>query len=58
MPTCTHIWYQDWVCSDCCQGDRCNYYIIVIYALQAFKLVSQNPVNLLLPQGMVKKSAP
>ncbi|XP_014368071.2 uncharacterized protein LOC106718497 [Papilio machaon] len=28
MPTCTHIWYQDWVCSDCCQGDRCNYYII------------------------------
>lgn len=29
MPTCTHIWYQDWVCSDCCQGDRCNYYIIV-----------------------------
>ncbi|CAK1552165.1 unnamed protein product [Leptosia nina] len=28
MPLCTHIWYQDWVCSDCCQGDRCNYYII------------------------------
>ncbi|KAI8435154.1 hypothetical protein MSG28_003528 [Choristoneura fumiferana] len=28
MPTCTHIWYQDWECSDCCQGDRCNYYII------------------------------
>lgn len=29
MPLCTHIWYQDWICSDCCQGDRCNYYIIV-----------------------------
>lgn len=29
MPLCTHIWYLDWVCSDCCQGDRCNYYIIV-----------------------------
>lgn len=29
MPVCTHIWYEDWVCSDCCQGDRCNYYIIV-----------------------------
>ncbi|XP_045490975.1 uncharacterized protein LOC123690898 [Colias croceus] len=28
MPLCTHIWYQDWTCSDCCQGDRCNYYII------------------------------
>lgn len=29
MPLCTHIWYQDWICSDCCRGDRCNYYIIV-----------------------------
>ncbi|XP_038215921.1 uncharacterized protein LOC119835266 [Zerene cesonia] len=28
MPLCTHIWYQDWTCSDCCQGDRCNYFII------------------------------
>lgn len=28
MEFCTHIWYQDWACSDCCQGDRCNYYII------------------------------
>lgn len=31
MPLCTHIWYQDWMCSDCCQGDRCNYYIIVSF---------------------------
>lgn len=29
MPYCTHIWYEDWSCSDCCQGDRCNYYVIV-----------------------------
>jgi len=29
MPDCTHIWYQDWKCSSCCQGDRCNYYVIV-----------------------------
>jgi hypothetical protein len=29
MPDCSHIWYQDWKCSECCQGDRCNYYIIV-----------------------------
>lgn len=28
MSTCTHIWYLDWKCSECCQGDRCNYYII------------------------------
>ncbi|VVC92458.1 uncharacterized protein LOC126966555 [Leptidea sinapis] len=28
MPLCTHIWYLDWKCSDCCRGDRCNYYII------------------------------
>ncbi|XP_012282667.1 CD59 glycoprotein [Orussus abietinus] len=28
MPDCTHIWYQDWKCSECCKGDRCNYYII------------------------------
>lgn len=29
MRYCTHIWYEDWTCSECCQGDRCNYYIIV-----------------------------
>lgn len=29
MPYCTHIWYEDWTCSECCQGDRCNYFIIV-----------------------------
>ncbi|CAD7090130.1 unnamed protein product [Hermetia illucens] len=28
MPYCTHIWYEDWTCSECCRGDRCNYYII------------------------------
>lgn len=31
MRLCTHIWYQDWKCSECCKGDRCNYYIIVRY---------------------------
>lgn len=29
MRYCTHIWYEDWICSECCQGDRCNYYVIV-----------------------------
>ncbi|XP_055626941.1 uncharacterized protein LOC129768991 [Toxorhynchites rutilus septentrionalis] len=28
MPFCTHIWYNDWACSECCLGDRCNYYVI------------------------------
>ncbi|XP_029042739.1 phospholipase A2 inhibitor and Ly6/PLAUR domain-containing protein [Osmia bicornis bicornis] len=28
MDDCTYIWYQDWQCSDCCQGDKCNYYAI------------------------------
>ncbi|XP_052862432.1 uncharacterized protein LOC128269106 [Anopheles cruzii] len=28
MPYCTHIWYEDWTCSACCLGDRCNYYVI------------------------------
>ncbi|XP_059490555.1 uncharacterized protein LOC132205494 [Neocloeon triangulifer] len=29
MPFCTHIWYEDWKCAECCQGDRCNYYVIL-----------------------------
>jgi hypothetical protein len=31
MPLCSHIWYEDWKCSECCQGDRCNYYVIVSF---------------------------
>merc|ERR1712218_186509 len=27
MPLCHYIWYEDWKCAECCQGDRCNYYI-------------------------------
>ena len=29
MPLCHYIWYEDWKCAECCQGDRCNYYITV-----------------------------
>ncbi|XP_046992442.1 uncharacterized protein LOC124604528 [Schistocerca americana] len=29
MPYCTHIWYQDWRCAECCQGDRCNFYVFL-----------------------------
>ncbi|XP_003746440.1 uncharacterized protein LOC100901649 [Galendromus occidentalis] len=24
---CDRIWYNDWECSECCTGDRCNYYV-------------------------------
>ena len=23
--------YEDWKCAECCQGDRCNYYVTVRY---------------------------
>lgn len=26
---CHRIWYEDWKCAECCQGDRCNYYAFV-----------------------------
>ena len=29
LPLCTRISYEDWRCTSCCKGDRCNYYIIV-----------------------------
>lgn len=38
MPLCTHIWYEDWKCSECCKGDRCNYYIIVSIIKNLVKL--------------------
>ncbi|XP_018800603.1 PREDICTED: uncharacterized protein LOC108976138 [Bactrocera latifrons] len=28
MQYCTHIWYEDWWCYECCVGDRCNYFVI------------------------------
>jgi len=27
MELCHYIWYEDWKCTECCQGDRCNYYV-------------------------------
>ena len=29
LPYCERIWYLDWRCSECCQGDRCNYFVTV-----------------------------
>ena len=27
--SCMRDWYRDWRCTECCQGDRCNYYVTV-----------------------------
>lgn len=24
---CDRIWYNDWNCTTCCSGDKCNYYV-------------------------------
>ncbi|BFZ15371.1 hypothetical protein BsWGS_18410 [Bradybaena similaris] len=24
---CMRDWYRDWACYECCQGDRCNFYV-------------------------------
>lgn len=37
LPFCTHIGYEDWICSDCCKGDRCNYYVVVSDIFAFFK---------------------
>jgi len=29
MSYCHRIWYEDWKCAECCQGDRCNYFIMM-----------------------------
>jgi len=49
---CDRIWYNDWECVECCNGDRCNYYItlasnhlnpqiitIIVSILMAFLLI-------------------
>ena len=25
--TCDRIWYNDWNCTTCCSGDKCNYFV-------------------------------
>ncbi|KOC62572.1 hypothetical protein WH47_04233 [Habropoda laboriosa] len=47
MEACTYIWYQDWKCTDCCQGDRCNYYIIVSQVLSSV-LILRTQVKIVL----------
>ncbi|CAF5078734.1 unnamed protein product, partial [Rotaria sp. Silwood1] len=26
---CKRNWYEDWACVECCQGDRCNRYVVL-----------------------------
>ena len=35
MELCHYIWYEDWRCAECCQGDRCNYYVTVRTSAQS-----------------------
>ncbi|XP_034935922.1 uncharacterized protein cold [Chelonus insularis] len=57
MPFCTYIWYQDWKCSDCCQGDRCNYYIIssaTKYSVSISNMIATSILTLLGPFWILK----
>ncbi|CAG2103945.1 unnamed protein product [Medioppia subpectinata] len=39
---CDRIWYNDWECVECCNGDRCNYYITVSSAINYTHYSSNN----------------
>ncbi|CAI9738677.1 Hypothetical predicted protein [Octopus vulgaris] len=32
--TCQRDWYRDWLCVECCQGEKCNYYVTLGVAFQ------------------------
>ncbi|XP_037075997.1 uncharacterized protein LOC119097070 [Pollicipes pollicipes] len=52
MPFCTRISYEDWRCTSCCKGDRCNYYIIDgAGSLQAAVLLVSASLGLLVLHG-------
>jgi len=36
LPYCERIWYLDWKCSECCQGDRCNYFVTLAASTAEF----------------------
>lgn len=48
MPLCHYIWYEDWKCAECCQGDRCNYYITVkqcfLHLLLVLRLIMHSSI--------------
>lgn len=43
---CDRIWFNDWNCTSCCSGDKCNYYV----TLAGNSLQPLNPVLILLSQ--------
>lgn len=42
---CDRIWYNDWNCTNCCSGDKCNYYVTLAGHSTA-------PMNLILMIGL------
>ena len=40
LPYCERIWYLDWRCSECCQGDRCNYFVTVCLFKNHWNVIS------------------
>ena len=47
LPYCERIWYLDWRCSECCQGDRCNYFVTVCNGSQLFQHLNNAVFSLL-----------
>lgn len=39
---CDRIWYNDWNCTSCCNGDKCNYFV----TLAAQNIEALNPMLL------------
>ena len=31
--------YEDWKCAECCQGDRCNYYVTVSFTIFLYRVL-------------------
>ena len=38
--------YEDWKCAECCQGDRCNYYVTVSFILLSDRKQFQHIIQL------------
>lgn len=41
---CERIWYNDWNCTSCCSGDKCNYYV----TLAGHSVQALSPILLIL----------
>ena len=45
FPMCDRVSYTDWKCAECCQGDRCNFYVTVRRII--FNFLSCGKMNLI-----------